>query len=625
MLVGLFVQSDRPDVLEIGDTELLVSRADSLLEELHTNLEIPMRAALQTPPGPAASAHHFGDVAREFIYYGADSAFAPQYQRFARDRYRPDFEWLLSEKGLSVRPMIEIASWLEKVVSIQVNYLFSREDPTPSDLTDALLVKKDLLHKAFRGRSERFLECFSLPVHNSNTSFVDPFSYNSANSSPLIDLGSSIYIANSYRLYELIYDLPYYWMLADPRYKDAASAHRGEFLENIVAKMMRRCFGEDSVFTNAIIRRDKAHIAAEADVLVVYGEFLLVIQAKSKRLTLSARSGDKEKIEQDFQSAIQAAYDQAVTFIDLLVGGRECELAPSDRRTFAGVTRVFPVVVLSDHFPSLTTLVNRLIRTKAQRSPVVIDIFFMEVLFVLLRSPSDVLYYLQQRARFFHKILTDSEFNLLGFHLKHKLHVGDECDMLAVDQGFATDINEYFEVGSVGADSTKFLPLEERVNVPAATALIRTLKAGAPEMVGVALELLDFSEEALEAIADNIAAVQAEVRGGKPFKAFSIETSHGGLSYVAVRVFDEGAVRVADMIARKHKHKQKKDRWYVLVDSVYSPALVDGVTVLLEEWEDTDSMRRFQEDVEPLLKETYISFKPQTPAEQDAPSKAPSS
>lgn len=126
----------------------------------------------------------------------------------------------------------------------------------------------------------------------------------------------------------------------------------------------------------------------------------------------------------------------------------------------------------------------------------------MEVLFVLLRSPSDVLYYLQQRARFFHKILTDSEFNLLGFHLKYKLYVGDECDMLAVDQGFATDINEYFEVGSAGTDSTKFWPLEERVNVPAATALIRTLKAGPPEMVGVALELRDFSEEALEAIAD---------------------------------------------------------------------------------------------------------------------------
>jgi hypothetical protein len=40
------------------------------------------------------------------------------------------------------------------------------------------------------------------------------------------------------------------------------------------------------------IRDGSKDIAGEIDVLVVYGEFVLVVQAKSKRITLKARSGD---------------------------------------------------------------------------------------------------------------------------------------------------------------------------------------------------------------------------------------------------------------------------------------------------------------------------------------------
>jgi hypothetical protein len=259
-----------------------------------------------------------------------------------------------------------------------------------------------------------------------------------------------------------------------------------------------------------------------------------------------------------------------------------------------------------------------LIQRHEGRPPVIVDLFFLDVLFQLLCHPVDVLYYLQQRSRFFDEIWTDSEFNLLGFHMQHKLYIGKDIDFLMVDRDFGGELDDYFAAKEAGAAATplRFLPLEECVDVPAIGALLSALKAGPPEVAGTAIELLDFSEEALRGIAGQIAMVQAEVRAGKGFKAFSIETSHGGLSYVAVRILDERAKRVAEMIARKHKYRQKEDRWYAVLDHVYSPRVADEILVILEQWKDSDDIRKYVEDIGLLLKETESSVGPPAPVEE---------
>ena len=63
--VGLLAQADSPAVFEeIADIALLVSRADQLLEEFHTHLEIPMRKALQGPAVDDRRGHRRNDSAQ---------------------------------------------------------------------------------------------------------------------------------------------------------------------------------------------------------------------------------------------------------------------------------------------------------------------------------------------------------------------------------------------------------------------------------------------------------------------------------------------------------------------------------------------------------------------------------
>lgn len=607
LLLGLLVQADAADAFEKSDdVDDQVKRVDELLEEFHQLLEKPMREMIRAQSKDSKSSN-FGEYAREFIYYGAESAYDFQFANFARDRYRNDTEWFLRTQGISIRPLIEIARFIMVQINMRATLSDdSTESLSASKITEALSIEKKVLKNKFGGKVENFYRLFALKKNGENKDFNHPFSFNMATARPLIDMGDSIYVASHYKLLESMYDSPFFWMMRDAEYADHASQSRGEFAEQTSYEQLVEVFGEKHVFKNVFIKRAKGEMAAEADVLVVYGEFALVVQAKSKRLTLQARAGDADKIRDDFQNAVQAAYDQAVTFADLLIAGAEC-IVKGKSRQFKFVSRVFPIVILSDHFPSLSILTQNLLKIQKNTSPIVIDIFFLEVMCKLLNEPTELIYYLQQRARFFPKLHTDSEYNILGFHIRHKLYISSEYDFVALNKDFATPVDEIALGLKTDGKSTKIM---EKIDVPKMKELVSFLKEGPPELAGITIELLDFSSDSLANIVTQIDNVRAEVRAGKALKSFSIDTSFGGLSYVAVDKYDQEALRAASQIAEMHKYKMKKDRWYVLVDYVNSKKTIDAALPIWSKWEASNEMEKFYKELGAATKSTLISLKP---------------
>ena len=94
--------------------------------------------------------------------------------------------------------------------------------------------------------------------------------------------------------------------------------HRGEFTENFSAERLKIVFGEDRVFTNIDIVDSEKTKAGEIDVLVVYANRAIILQAKSKRLTIAARKGNDNCLRNDFKQAIQEAYNQGYSCANLL-------------------------------------------------------------------------------------------------------------------------------------------------------------------------------------------------------------------------------------------------------------------------------------------------------------------
>jgi Nuclease-related domain len=190
-------------------------------------------------------------------------------------------------------------------------------------------------------------------------------------------------------------------MMADASYCDTAAANRGAFLERTTAHILLQVFGAKNVYENVTIRDGSKDIAAEVDVLVVYGEFVLVIQAKSKRVTLKARAGDTQALKTDFEGAIQDPYRQALKCAELICQGAECITQHGKLLTCPSVPRVFPVVILSDPFPASTFLSHRMLERTNEMPSVIWDLGVLDCVARLLPTPIEMLFYLKSRAEVF--------------------------------------------------------------------------------------------------------------------------------------------------------------------------------------------------------------------------------
>ena len=111
-----------------------------------------------------------------------------------------------------------------------------------------------------------------------------------------------------------MYETPFYWFIKDKKYKKVASEHNGNFTEKFVYDSLISVFGSPNTYKNVNIYKKgaKRKPVCEVDVLVIYGKMALIIQAKSKKLTLKSKQGDYDSILSDFTKSFQESYDQSL-------------------------------------------------------------------------------------------------------------------------------------------------------------------------------------------------------------------------------------------------------------------------------------------------------------------------
>ncbi|SDQ14295.1 nuclease-related domain-containing protein [Pseudovibrio sp. Tun.PSC04-5.I4] len=593
-LIGLMVQSpSKQTYLDQTPNEKFAACADKLFREFHDRMLTDCSSVMD----PASNAdlgnpESIGLLAREAIYYGAEGFYLHQFPRFTRQRYRNDMDWLLSHVGISIRPMIEIAEFLASKINEQMTLIGHRRKEghqfSNGDLTNSLLIAKSEVREKFGNKADAFFEKFVTPITSSNLGFTTPFAVNDISIAPIIELEDHLYITSQYRLFQSLYESPFFWMMADKTYRNTHSKHRGEFLEETTTELLRAVFGPDNVFENVTIERDSRGFGGEIDVLVNYGEFVLVIQAKSKRVTQKARSGDAEALRTDFNGAIQAPYRQALECIKLIKSGAKCVAKDGRQPEIHNLPRFFPMVVLSDTFPASTLLSRSMLQeTEENCVPVIWDIGMLDCIVRLLPNPVELIFYLKSRSDVFSSVLSDSEHNYLGYHIGSKLALPPDYDLMVLERDYAMIVDDFMMSADVGVKAERPIGILERLKIPVITELLNELKHTEPEVSSLAIDLYDFSSSALEEVSQNILDLREEIaKTGKAIKAFSILTGSGGFSYAVVQTFDERSVMAARSIGLKNKYETESDRWYVLVDSVTNKNPIDGLLALTWPWKE---------------------------------------
>ncbi|WP_146448189.1 MULTISPECIES: NERD domain-containing protein [Vibrio] len=395
---------------------------------------------------PSGDKNHF---MREAIFYGGDGVFKHQYRDLAKRRYSLDENWVEENKGFKISQAVDVISAIEQIQLEKANQSVSSEKSWPLQYHLPMFIFTISEVVTLSGLDEEVVEAviaaLSAQPEEGMNCFKSVDDFNHKNAFPIIKINDDTFVNfQTYSLWEALYESPFFWFNEDKTYKSIASKHRGAFTEDFTAERLALIFGEENVLTNIDIFDGKGK-AGEIDVLVTFGRFAIVVQAKSKKLTIEARKGNGKQLEDDFKKAIQDAYDQANLCSQLLQkegyifkdeSGKQVNIQ-SDFKT------IFPVCIVSDHFPALAAQARHFLKhqtTNVIKHPYVMDVFLIDMITEMLPSPLWVLDYLIKRSDYGDSLLSNHELVILSTYIKQNLYFEEEPTLVMLDDDISTDL-----------------------------------------------------------------------------------------------------------------------------------------------------------------------------------------
>jgi len=455
-LLGLMTKAEIDWSLPSPETlQEYVETSERLLEELHHCLSAEFFSGLTKDAIESGTFKPFerGDVLREPIFYSGESAYAFQYLDLAARKYSADEQWLQANRGFT----IEQASRVAKAVEAAQNDRFEatrghmRKLP-PNEWTMLPFFTFNAEEVAAKAGLEselvgKVLAVFELEPTERNVGFNTLHDFNVITATPLLRMPSGEFLSLlPYSLAEAIYDAPFYWMAQDRGYYPTLSKNRGDFTENFVAERLSLIFGAEHVHRSVKIIESKSSDVSDIDIFVVWANRIIVVQAKSKRLTLEARKGNDRVIREDFKKAVQEAYDQGATCAKCLLDKRYRFVAQDGRDVALpqDIKEIYLFCVVSDHYPALSLQARQFLQTEAidrVQPPLVMDVFAVDAMTEMLRSPLQFLSYINLRTNYAEQLMASNELTVLGFHLTKNLWVEPKINLMQLDDGFSVELD----------------------------------------------------------------------------------------------------------------------------------------------------------------------------------------
>lgn len=455
-LIGLLIKQDID--YTIPEPKLFQSMSDeaeALLDEIHKSMTSGFFADLTPEKISEEGFNPFseGSALREPIFYGGESAYMFQYRDLSELKYANDDDWFKKNKGFSNNLVREIIKCIgdiqnEKIIST-IEGMRSKHPNEWSILPAYIITINELTTRLEYSEEEirAVMESFSVPQDNMNEDFSNISDFNISNAYPLIKVNTDEYLLlQIYSLAEAYYETPFYWFNEDASYVDTAMLHRGQFTEEFSEERLKIIFGKTNVYTNIDIVDNKGNKAGEIDVLVVYANRAIIVQAKSKKLTLASRKGNDNLIKDDFKKAIQDSYDQGYSCA-LLLQDSSYSLNDSNSNQIT-VNRdskeIYIFCVISDHYPALTFQAKQFLKytqTDTILPPFIMDVFHLDVMSEMLQSPLQFLSYANRRALYTDSVMASLELTILAYHLKRNLWMSGEIDYMHLEDDISTDLD----------------------------------------------------------------------------------------------------------------------------------------------------------------------------------------
>lgn len=602
-LIGLCCKNGIIDKkLSLEETQAYMLRTVNLMTELHNSFyrdfnfsEFASDQQFFTSPS----------IVREAIFYAGDGVFKHQYRDLTSIRYSRDDHWVKENKGFSFNNAIEVFSLIDSIVMDKANNFNRLKDSFLSIFQfsiDEILLKTDLNTEVIRS----VLNSFSSLPKNGMDAFITIDSFNHRNAFPIIKLEDDNFIGfQSYSLWESLYESPFFWFNSDDSYKDEASKNRGQFTEDYCANRLDTVFNKGCVYKNVDVYQGKTRVS-EIDVLVIFGDYALVIQAKSKKLTIEARKGNSNQLKSDFKAAVQDAYDQALLCSKLLqqqdvVYKQGDKIIDLKGNKYKGI---FPICVVSDYYPALATQSREFLNfevTNVIKHPYVMDVFLIDLISEMLDSPLFLLDYLIKRCDFGHVLLSNHELNILSTYITNNLYFENNPNMVLLDESLSGQLELALLARRENFDLPRtpngILTLENKYSVIG--KILKELKfSNKSEKQNLGFLLLSLSEETLNQLDSAITHMIRAFSQGKKHSDLTIGID-GLSSGLTIHCNNESLFEATDKLinhCKKRKYLREADSWTGLLINP-TDSTIKFIYSLNEVWEKSDDMKKLLGDL----------------------------
>lgn len=613
-LIGLMVK--QPLDLSQQPTEVAadyVKRTDALMQELHDSMSYPMFSSIieaaktgSVPPNPWQ-----GPGMREPIFYGTESAYAFQYRDLAPEKYGADDAWMSKSKGFTAAQGRAIAKTMCALIDEKGTQIVAgvREvNAPPQTWLSAFEFSLDevVFHS---GVEKSIVETFfcAFLFAGSNSGFKEVGDFNEVAARPLLPTGrGTVLLFSHYAIYEALYESPFFWMLEDEVYRPTAAKHRGFFVEQFAARRLAQVFGHEHVYTNVNLYRGK-DIVGEIDVLVIYGDRLIILQAKAKKLTIAARKGNDNQLKADFAAAIQDSYDQGWICANELLASESRLVGDNNEKIEVptSVKEVFLFSLVSEHYPALAFQARQSLTyqtTDIIRPPFVMDVFLLDTLTEMLATPLRLLSYVKLRVGVVDKLMSGHELTVLGYHLHQNLWLNEGHDLVMLDDSIARDLDAAMFVrrDNLRGNDTP-IGILTKMRGTRYENLIKEIEARAdPAILELGFHLLSMNEEACRNV-DHVLEIitkKAHIDGKRHDVTLASSEPCCGVTFHCNPRPSSEAIELLEAYCINRKYQQHAARWFgVSVD--LAGRVQFGITLDFP-WEASCEMDRLTANMKPV-------------------------
>lgn len=604
---------------EPKQTELYVSQTNKLLDILHKHytsigFKTMMEKAIEEQGKTPSTLPFFScpESIIEPIFYGDSGAYDFQYWDMSIKRYAMDNDWIKAKFGFSIENAVDFSKKIKDKVEKNKGLKIPKDYKDFCDLIINIftvdILELGMEEKAVRGLAERF----SITPGECNKSFNSPSDFNELIVKPLIKITATKYlIPVSFDLAKAVDENPFYWVKeVDENYFPTFLKNRGDYTEKLNFDLLKKVFG-DNVYCGVKIQRkkgegikSKGREYTDVDILVLFKNKAIIVQAKSKKMQLLSKQGDLIKVASDFKSAIQDAYDQGVEsrkhilskdaiFVDK--NGNELSLEEP-------INDIYIILTTTDNYPALQPQLHVFLeKEESEPFPIAINLFDLDLLTTYLPDPYDFLYYIHQRTKLSDKIISGTEIACLGFHLDRRLYLDPKEDMthIMVSSDFGQLIDDDVMRQRYGSKKDKEeSKIKQKWKNESFNILVEQIKSsGVSGLTDAVFFLYSLSSDTIDVLLKNIERLKKKsILENKPYSmAIPLTSGVGGITYVV------DSDRSVDLF--KHimgysvmkKHVTKSNEWLGLGSYSNSPRIIDCVVYTKEPWKPNEELLSFSE------------------------------